>query len=215
MEFLKKLIKDEKKFFDNYVQISFLLNALIIPLTGIYELGVTNSYYGQFIGALFLFTFFYNLGLIYLNDKYLNRMIDKERKLNLLTYGYLLFAILTVTTLMVSGGVNTGARRPKFDPMYYILWIFAFVISYYDFKILITKKWNMISDPIQIKRKQNTLKMLLISLILLTIMFTALFVVNLLSSEAAISNTSKRLFTLSWFLSYTLLFVASSHCITF
>ena len=186
MEFIKKLIKDEKKFFDNYVQISFLLNALLIPLSGIYELGVSNSFYGQIIGALFLFTFFYNLGLIYLNDKYLNRTIEKEGKLNLLTYGYLLFAVLTVTTLMVSSGVGFNIRRPKFDPMYYILWIFAFVISYFDFKILITEKWNMISDPIQMRRKVNTLKILLISLVLLTILFTGFFVVNLLSSEASI-----------------------------
>ena len=189
MEFIKKYIKDEKKFFDNYVELSFLLNALIIPLTGIYELGVTNSYYGQIIGALFLFTFFYNLGLIYLNDKHLNKTIEKERKLNLLTYGYLLFAVLTVTTLMVSSGVGINISRPKFDPMYYILWIFAFVISYFDFKILITDKWNMTRDPLQTKRKENTLKMLLISMIILTFFFTGLFVVNLFSSEGFIYPT--------------------------
>jgi len=188
MEFIKKKIKDEKKFFDNYVQISFLLNALLIPLSGIYELGVANSFYGQIIGVLFLFTFFYNLGLIYLNDKHLNITIEKERKLNLLTYGYLIFAALTVTTLMISSGIGFNIRRPKFDPMYYILWIFAFVISYYDFKIIITEKWNMTRVPIQTRRKENTLKILLISLILLTVMFTGLFAVNLstTTSEASV-----------------------------
>ena len=165
------------------------LNAIIIPLSGIYELGVSNSFYGQIIGILFLFTFFYNLGLIYLNDKHLNKTIEKERKLNLLTYGYLLFAVLTVTTLMVSSGVGINISRPKFDPMYYILWIFAFVISYFDFKILITDKWNMTRDPLQTKRKENTLKMLLISMIILTFFFTGLFVVNLFSSEGFIYPT--------------------------
>ena len=80
MEFIKKYIKDEKKFFDNYVQLSFLLNALIITLTGIYELGVSNSFYGQIIGILFILTFFCNLGLVYLNDKHLDRTIERERK---------------------------------------------------------------------------------------------------------------------------------------
>ncbi|MHA1468436.1 MAG: alpha/beta hydrolase [Promethearchaeota archaeon] len=188
MEFFKNLNKDEKKFFDNYVQITLLLNAILIPLSGIYELGVSNSFYGQIIGILFILTFFCNLGLVYLNDKHLDRTIERERKLNYLTYGYLIFAILTVTTLMVSSGVGVNIRRPKFDPMYYILWIFAFVISYYDFKIIITEKWNMAKNPIQTRRKENTLKILLISLILLTVMFTGLFVVNLstTTSEASV-----------------------------
>jgi len=188
MEFFKNLNKDEKKFFDNYVQISLLLNAILGPLSGIYELGVSNSFYGQIIGILFMLTFFCNLGLVYLTDKHLDRTIERERKLNYLTYGYLIFAILTVTTLMVSSGVGLNIRRPKFDPMYYILWIFAFVISYYDFKIIITEKWNMTRDPIQARRKENTLKILLISLILLTVMFTGLFVVNLstTTSEASV-----------------------------
>lgn len=185
MEFIKKLIKDEKKFFNNYVQLSFLLNALIIPLTGIYELGINNSYYGQFIGALFLFTFFCNLGLIYLNDRYLDKTIEKERQLHLLTYGYLLFAILTVITLISSR--MFCIIRHTFDPMYYFLWIYGFVIAYLDYTIVIPKNRNEKESPIRIRRNENYMKIMLIALIFLTVIFSGFFILNYTSSEPSIS----------------------------
>lgn len=186
MEFLKNLIKDEKKFFEKYVQISFLLNALLVPLSGIYEFGLTFSIYGQIVGILFLFTFFYNLGLIYLNDRYLDKTIEKERRIHLLTYGYLIIAILTVTTLIVSTNVG-GVRRYAFDPSYYILWIFAFIISYLDYTILITKTKNALRNPIEIRKKEKMLKIILTSLILLTIIFSGFYVFNRSSSAASLS----------------------------
>lgn len=179
MEFFKNLYSDEKKFFTNYIHISFLLNSILIPLTGIYEFGFNNSYYGQILGILFLFTFFYNLGLIYLNEKHLNKTINKERQIHLFTYGYLLFAIFTITTLMPSSGIFVDVRRPRFEPIYYQLWIFAFVISYFDFKIVLIKKWKITNDPIQIRRKEKGLKIILLSLIVLTSIYTGYFLINL------------------------------------
>ena len=184
--FKLNFIKNEKRFFEKYVQISFLLNALIVALSGIYELGITISIYGQVVGILFLLTFFYNLGLIYLNERYLNKAIEKERRVHLLTYGYLIFAILTVITLIVSSNVG-GIRRHPFDPMYYILWIFGFVISYLDYTILVSKDRNEFEDPILIRRNENALKIILMVLILLTVIFTGFFVSNFLTSEPTIS----------------------------
>ena len=100
--FNHNFIKNEQRFFEIYVWSSLLLNALLIPLTGIYELGLTHSIYGQIVGIVFLLTFFWNLGLIYLNERFLDKSNVKERRLHILTYGYLIFAILTTITLIVS-----------------------------------------------------------------------------------------------------------------
>jgi len=189
MEIFRNLIKDEKKFFEKYVQISLLLNALIVPLSGIYEFGLTLTFYGQIVGTLFLLTFFTNLGLIYLNDRYLDKSIGKERRVHLLTYGYLIFTIITITTLLVSSGVGANIKRPLFDPIYYLVWIFAFLISYFDYTILITKDRNALRDPIKIRKKDKPLKIVLTLLILLTIIFTGYFISNLLSSESLIYPT--------------------------
>ena len=177
MEFIKKKIKDEKKFFDNYVQLSFLLNALIISLTGIYELGVTNSYYGQFIGALFLFTFFYNLGLIYLSNKYMNILIRNKHKLHLLIYGYLILAIITVFTLISIGLADI--KRQTYNPFYYILFCYAFLISYIDYKQFKFREENISDVSFQFEKNKNALKIIMFILILLTAILAGIFLYNL------------------------------------
>jgi len=145
--FKSKFIKNEKKFFEKYVWSSILLNAILIPLTGIYELGLTHSIYGTIVGIIFLLTFFCNLGLIYLNERYIDKTIQKERRLHLLTYGYLIFAIFSVITLIVSSNVG-GIKRHVFNPLYYFLWIYGFAISYFDLTILISKHRIKYEDPI-------------------------------------------------------------------
>jgi acetyl esterase/lipase len=191
MEIFKKifktdLFKNEKIFFEKYIQISFLLNALVISLSIIYELGVVYSFYGQIVGIFFILTFFYNLGLVFLNDKYMNRTVKSERKLHLLTYGYIIFAIITTTTL-ISLGLG-DIKRQIFNPFYYILFCFAIVISYLDYKNLKTSEGKISKEYVQIGKKERIiiliLKKILIILSLLTFFFAGLFAFNILSGGA-------------------------------
>jgi len=141
---LKNLIKNNLNFFENYINISLLLNASVIALSAIYESGLNLSLYGQIIGALFLFTFFFNLGLVYLSDLYI--FSEKEIKTRLLTYGYLILSILTITTLFCtrqsSGALLPSLKRQKYDPLYYIMFCFAIYISYFDYRNLKLKEMN-------------------------------------------------------------------------
>jgi len=178
MEFFKKLIKDEKKFLEKYINYSLFLNALVICITAIYELGLTFSFYGQIVGIIFIITFFYNLGLIYLNDKYMNTLIRNKNRLHLLVYGYLILAIITPFTLISIGIAEV--KRQTYNPVYYILFCFAFLISYIDYKQFKFREMNISEISLILEKNKNALKIILFALILLTAIFAGFFLTNLL-----------------------------------
>jgi len=182
MELVKKLrnyIKDEQNYYANYIKFALLLNALVILSSAIYELGFIFSIYGQIVGILFLLTFFYNLGLVYLKDNYMNKFIENKRNSRLLTYGYLITAIITAMTLMSLG--LGDIRREKYHPIYYLLFIYAFYISYLDYKHLITIEGDTTGKMVQNKKN---LKLFLILFALLVPFFAGYYVLNLSLVEA-------------------------------
>ena len=182
--FLKNLIKDDKKFYKKYIQISFLLNSIVITLSFIYELGLTISVYGQIVGIFFLLTFYYNLGLIFLSDQHLNKTIKKERRISLLNYGYLIFAIVTSTTL-ISLGLG-DFKRQTFSPFYYLLFCFAFIISNFNYKNFKATTGDISREVVQIGKKERIIisisKKILIIFSLLIFIFATIFSFNILTA---------------------------------
>ncbi len=182
-QFLKNLIND-KKFYKKYIQISFLLNTLVIALSAIYELGLTISFYGQIVGIFFLLTFYFNLGFIFLSDRHLNKTIKKERRISFLNYGYIIFAIITATTL-ISLGLG-DIKRQEFNPFYYILFCFALIISNFNYKNLKTTYEEISREIVQIGKKERLIisisKKILIIFSLLTLIFAAILSFNILTA---------------------------------
>ncbi|TFG30278.1 MAG: hypothetical protein EU532_01445 [Promethearchaeota archaeon] len=185
MELLKKLktlIKDNKKFYKNYIKSSLLLNVLVISLSAVYEIIPILSFLGQIVGALFLLTYFWNLGLILLNDKCMNLLVKPTRRFQFLTYLYLIIAILSTLTL-----INTGLgeiKRMSFDPLYYVLFYFAFYLSYLDYKKLKILEKDNPENSIQINKNENILKLILIFFTILIITFIGIYGYNLLTTSS-------------------------------
>jgi acetyl esterase/lipase len=171
------LIKHEKELLEKYINYSLFLNALVICLTAIYELGFTFSFYGQIVGIFFILTFYSNLGLIYLNDKYMNTLIRNKHKLHLLVYGYLILAIITAFTLISIGLADI--KRQTYNPFYYILFCYAFLISYIDYKQFNFSEENISDASLQFEKNKNALKVIMFILILLTAILAGIFLYNL------------------------------------
>ena len=189
MEFLKNLknvTKDDREFYENFIKVSLLLNALAIITSSIYELDATFSFYGQIVGIIFLITFFSNLGLVILNDKYFSRIGRNKRKLHFLTYGYLIVAVITASTL-ISLGLG-DIKRQTYDPFYYILFCYGFYISYFDYKQLITNEDITTRKSVQMEQNAKLLQFFLILFSLLIPFFTGFYIFNIISSETQLGT---------------------------
>lgn len=142
----KLRIKDTKRFLRRYYQILIILNAVFVLLSILYHVGITNAYFGQLMGFLFLIVIFADLSLIVLSDKYLNKnnygKIGKSTKY--LSYIYLLLMSLGIFTFFASQGVVVFPSI--YYPVYYALFCLPIVLAILNFRLLQIEEIRSKSD---------------------------------------------------------------------
>ena len=193
MKKLNEIIKDDKEFFKKYLFISFFLNIFIITSTLVYQLGFINAYYGDFVGTLFLTVFFFDILLILLNNRYLNKTDKIGKRINWLTYVFLIYAIIASLTLMGMGAyaMDAAATAVNLQVPYHGIWLFALLITYLDYNALKDDRsgifiWNIANSQKHPTSERKTLilkitKALLIGLILTTYIFAGILAFCLLT----------------------------------
>ncbi|MHA1147228.1 MAG: hypothetical protein ACTSR8_03190 [Promethearchaeota archaeon] len=193
MKLINEIIKDSKTFFQKYLFTSIFLNIFIITSTLVYQLGFTNAYYGNFIGVLFLFVFFFDILLILLNNCYLNKADNKGKRINWLTFIFLIYTIIAAITLMGMAAYATDITpaTDNYQLFYHGIWLFALLITYIDYVALKNDKsgifiWNKANSQRHRTSKKKTIilkitKAFLFGLILTTYVFAGILAFCLLT----------------------------------
>ena len=173
MKKIRSFKGDEKKLFRNLLQASFFLNTFMICSALIYQLGFQNLYYGSFVGICFLIVFYFDLALVGINNHVLNKGDIWGKRLNWLSFLFLVFAILSALTLMgisafVGGDANPGVNLNYF---FYALFLFALGLTYLNYRGFTKANGMYIWDATEAKRKPTSKKKTLFLKILKGILF--------------------------------------------
>jgi hypothetical protein len=129
MSFLTQKIKSPRSFLKKYALFSFLLNGLVVALSLPYHLGLDSFILGSFVVVIFLAVYFYDLGLMALNNAFLNKRDSSGKVLNRLTYLYLVYTTLAV--ILIAGQGFLGIEAVGLV-LFYGIWALAIVISLLD-----------------------------------------------------------------------------------
>lgn len=105
---------------------AIFFNMLILSVSLIYQLGFSISLFGQFVGIVLLSCFFYNVVIIQINSKVLDKVQDSGKLLNRLNYVYILYAILSWALIGLGSFIGVNANVLSF--LYYASWGFALTL---------------------------------------------------------------------------------------
>lgn len=133
MPFLTQKITSPKSFLKKVVLLSFLLNGLVVALSLLYHSGMTQFLFGVLVSAVFLLVFFYDLGLMAVNNAFLDKQASGGKLLNRLTYLYLVYTFLAALLVAGQGFLGIGVAALV---LFYGIWVLALVITFLDHRYL-------------------------------------------------------------------------------